>query len=352
MNLSSIVFDNSLISEAFYHVLEYSNSEIIITDKNLNIIFQNSKFNFKNQKFSISELAHNQSNKNLNYHFSKFRASDKNHLFFKLILNDENNSIDVPLNVHICKIKDKKDNLNGFSVIIQDITQELKNNMQKQSMIDVLMHDLKNPVRANIQVLEQLSKNKFGIIDDNIRFVIDELLNSCKFLNYMMDNLIIKYKNEYSMQEILKEKRSLVDLVKQRCNNLLGFFDRRKQYIELIVEDKIPMLYFDFEAVEKVINNLLINASEQSVDNSKIIVLIKKIEEYISVSFINNGYFETDENLNNIFDEYITCTNKFRKIGFGLELFNCKKVIEAHQGKIWAERINEQGTSITFCLPV
>ena len=49
MNLSSIVFDNSLISEAFYHVLEYSNSEIIITDKNLNIIFQNSKFNFKNQ---------------------------------------------------------------------------------------------------------------------------------------------------------------------------------------------------------------------------------------------------------------------------------------------------------------
>jgi K+-sensing histidine kinase KdpD len=168
----------------------------------------------------------------------------------------------------------------------------------------------------------------------------------------MTDNLIIKYKNEYSQQEILKEKHSLIDLIKQRCNALLSFFDRKHQYIELIVEDKIPMLYFDFEAIEKVINNLLINASEQSLEDSKIIIHIKKLEDYVWVSFINNGHFETSESLNTIFDEYITCTNKFRKIGFGLELFNCKKIIEAHQGRIWANNETDKGTSITFCLPI
>jgi signal transduction histidine kinase len=55
---------------------------------------------------------------------------------------------------------------------------------------------------------------------------------------------------------------------------------------------------------------------------------------------------------NKTFNEYITCTNKFRKIGFGLELFNCKKIIEAHQGKIWANKEINKGTSITFCLPI
>lgn len=355
MNLPSIVFnkDNSLICEAFYQILQYSNNEIIITDENLNIIFQNSKFDFKNKKFSFSVLSSNHANKNLNNHFSKFKNSDKNHIFFKLTFNDENNNFtNVPLNVHICKIKNNIDKLKGYTIIIQDITQELKNNLQKQTMLDVLMHDLKNPLRANIQATELLLNNKFGNINNNVRFVLEELLNSNKFINYMTDNLIIKYKNEYSEQEISKEKRSLIDLIKQRCNNLLGFFDRKKQYIELIVEDKIPMIYFDFEAIEKVINNLLINASEQSIDNSKIVIHIKKIDNYIYVSFINNGHFETRESLNKIFDEYITCTNKFRKIGFGLELFNCKKIIEAHQGKIWADNELNKGTSITFCLPI
>ena len=66
MDSLSINFDNSLITEAFYQILEYSNNEIIITDEKLNIIFQNSKFNFKNQKFSLSALTCDNSNKNLN----------------------------------------------------------------------------------------------------------------------------------------------------------------------------------------------------------------------------------------------------------------------------------------------
>lgn len=355
MNLSSIVLDrdNSLISEAFLHVSEHANSEIIITDEDLNIIFQNFKFNFKNQKFSLSALSSSYTNRNLNYHFSKFKTSDKNHIFFKLIFNDENNNLtNIPLNIHICKIKNNIGKLIGFTIIIQDMTQELKNNMQKQTMIDVLTHDLKNPLRANIQVLELLLKNKFGRINKNIKIILDELLNSCKFINYMTDNLLIKYKNEYSLQEIKKEKFSLVDLIKNRCNSLLSFYDRKNQYIELIVEDGIPKICFDIEAIEKVINNLLINASEQSITNSKIEVQMKKEKNYIFVSFINKGYFETGESLNKIFDEYIACTNKFRKIGFGLELYNCKKIIEAHQGKIWADNEQNQGTSITFCLPI
>lgn len=353
MKLSSIVFDNSIIAEAFFHVSEYSDTDIIITDENFNIIFQNSKYIFENQKFSLSSITSSYANKNLNYHLSKFKNSNKKHIFFKLIFNSENNDFNnIPLNLHICKIKNQIDELKGYTIIIQDITQDLKNNMQKQTMIDVLTHDLKNPLRANVQILELLLKEKFGKINKNIRIILDELLNSCKFINHITDNLLIKYKNEYSYQEIKKENYSLTDLIKQRCNNLLTFFDRRKQYIELIIEGNPPKLNFDIEAIEKVINNLLINASEQSLENSKIIVHIKKLKDNISVSFINNGPFETEESLNKIFDEYITCTNKFRKIGFGLELYNCKKIIEAHQGKIWAENSQEKGTSVNFSLPI
>ena len=193
MNLSSIVLDrdNSLISEAFLHVSEHANSEIIITDEDLNIIFQNFKFNFKNQKFSLSALSSSYTNRNLNYHFSKFKNSDKNHIFFKLIFNDENNNLtNIPLNIHICKIKNNIGKLIGFTIIIQDMTQELKNNMQKQTMIDVLTHDLKNPLRANIQVLELILEGKIGEINNEVKDILQEMLSSSYYLKYMTENLV------------------------------------------------------------------------------------------------------------------------------------------------------------------
>ena len=58
------------------------------------------------------------------------------------------------------------------------------------------------------------------------------------------------------------------------------------------------------------------------------------------------------ENLDSLFEDYISCSNKFRKIGFGLELYNCRKIIEAHNGNIEANNVDNIGTSITFWLPV
>ena len=69
------------------------------------------------------------------------------------------------------------------------------------------------------------------------------------------------------------------------------------------------------------------------------------------ISFFDFGYPKNNSNPDEIFEEYITCSNKFRKIGFGLNLYNCRKIIEAHYGKIWAKNIDNVGTMISFCLP-
>ena len=354
MVLSSSVFyrDNEIMQEIFFQVSKYSNGEIIITDDNFNIIFHNTKYIEDKKQYNLYDILNNFMNKNIEENIESFKNSDKNHIFLKLIFCENGVLQNIPVDLHICKIRNKKNKLIGFSVIIQDITQEVKNKIQKETFVDIISHDLKNPMRANIQILELILKNRFGKVENNLKVVLDELLNSCKFMNYMADNLLIKYKNEFDLYELQKQEYSIVNLIKDRCNKLMNFLDRKKQSVELVVNGDLPKVNIDVDEMAKVISNLIINASEQSVENSKIVIQIENQKGNINVSFIDYGYPQKSEILNGIFEEYITITNKFRKVGFGLELYNCRKIIEAHNGRISAKNESNTGNIITFSLPL
>ena len=55
MNFITPIFykDTEIIQEVFTHIAKYSTGEIIVTDEKLNIIFQNTKYIFKNGKFLV-----------------------------------------------------------------------------------------------------------------------------------------------------------------------------------------------------------------------------------------------------------------------------------------------------------
>ena len=346
------IYNNiDIMQEMFSTILKYSMSEVIIADEKFNIIYNNSKIVGRKKNNTLLEALNPLMNGDISEIIERFRESEKSHILLKLIVKIEERE-NIPIEVNIVKLRDKKEKLRGYCVIIEDISQEIKARIQKETFIDIISHDLRTPMRANIQIIELLMNEKFGKVEKRVKDILDELLNSCRFMNYMADNLLIKYKNEFSTAGIQTQKYSIIKLIKNVCNKLLYILERKKQNIELIVEGKIPDMEIDVEKITKVINNLLINASEQSRERALITVKISSQNEYIEVSFMDKGNPKKEENLETIFDEYINCANKFRKIGFGLEMYNCKKIIEAHKGQIRAENIKESGTAIIFSLPI
>ncbi len=344
--------DIDLMHGMFSDMLRYSASEVIISDEKFNVIFSNSRLITDNKKHMLMDVLNPLMNTDIKISIENFKNSEeKNHILMKLIVNVEEVN-NFPIEVNITKLRNKKNKIKGYCVFIQDITQDIKAKIQKETFIDIISHDLKTPMRANIQILELVLNGKFGNIEQSVKDILDELLNSCRFINYMAENLLIKYKNEFTTASIQAREYSIIRLIKNVCNKLMYILERKKQSIELIIDGNIPEIQLDVEKIGKVINNLLINSSEQSRENSSITIRITHKQEYIEVSFTDNGYPQKQENLNSIFDEYINCSNKFRKIGFGLEMYNCKKIIEAHNGSIRAESLSKNGTSITFSLPI
>ena len=93
----------------------------------------------------------------------------------------------------------------------------------------------------------------------------------------MTDNLLIKYKNEFDLNELQKQTYSIIELIKDKANELEKVLERKKQIIELVINGTINDIEIDVDEIGKVISNLIINASEQSIENSKIIIQIENL---------------------------------------------------------------------------
>ena len=113
----------------------------------------------------------------------------------------------------------------------------------------------------------------------------------------------------------------------------------------------------DRKRLNKVIRELMINAIKFSPNNGIIIISLdiiknktKRSEIYFKISDSGVGIPEAE--LNNIFEAFTESTRiKTKAGGTGLGLSICKKIIEAHQGKIWATNNKDGGSTFHFTIP-
>lgn len=71
--------------------------------------------------------------------------------------------------------------------------------------------------------------------------------------------------------------------------------------------------------------------------------------DWMRISFSDNGYGITPEKLHTIFAPFVT--TKASTEGTGMGLYNAKKIIERHKGKLWAESAGE-GRGATFIVEI
>jgi signal transduction histidine kinase len=74
--------------------------------------------------------------------------------------------------------------------------------------------------------------------------------------------------------------------------------------------------------------------------------------DYVLVSIFNSGPGLTTEDLAMLFDRYRLASGDGSDQRTNLGLIICQRIIEAHNGKIWAESEFGEGTTFFFVLPI
>ncbi len=112
------------------------------------------------------------------------------------------------------------------------------------------------------------------------------------------------------------------------------------------------LVEMDLERIEQVLVNLIENAIKFSPPQTEILIRIKEEPTYVTVSVKDRGIGISEENLKTIFDKFSTVPSAGigKPEGTGLGLAICKAIVEAHDGKVWAESVKGESSTFYFTL--
>jgi signal transduction histidine kinase len=183
---------------------------------------------------------------------------------------------------------------------------------------------------------------------DKIRKLIDNLLDFAKMEAGFWELKITDLKMRDIMEEIpvtVKPVASLKNIEVVMGTSLSG---QKCDFEKLLFRG-------DMDQIGRVIVNFVTNAVKYTPENGKVCIWAEQAGNDIKVVVEDNGKGIAAENLKKVFDKFYRVDQHLKKMeaGFGLGLAICKKIIDLHEGKLWAESDGlGKGSRFIFTIPV
>lgn len=239
----------------------------------------------------------------------------------------------------------------GVVTVIHDITLEKELDSMKEEFLHSITHDLRNPLTAIRGFIRLFQSGQTGTTSDIQKKMLDTMDKaSLRLLTMVNDILDLARLDAGRLQLHIEECR--VDEIGARVVDLFQP-QTRNNNIRLateIVGGPVDPINADPSLVERVFTNLIGNAAKFTPDGGTITARVEPKEDHLLCSVNDTGEGIPGSYLDKIFDKFRQVEGQF-KGGAGLGLTICKRIVEAHGGKIWVESEIGKGSRFIFTLP-
>lgn len=215
---------------------------------------------------------------------------------------------------------------------------EKKIEKEKDDLIVAVSHDLKTPLTAIIGYLELLKNEKLESGEKRSEYV-DIAYRKSIDLKKLIEELFEYTKIANGYVSLEKVEFNIAILVNQILGEETVFFKEKNIDIEFESESNEIYCEIDIKKMVRIIENIVKNAQKYSFPNTRFKVYIKETCTDILISFENIGEHIKKEELDLIFEKMyrLDKSRSSEKEGSGLGLAIAKKLVELHDGKLWAE---------------
>ena len=247
---------------------------------------------------------------------------------------------------------------------LEQINRDLEaNNKELESFNYIASHDLQEPLRKIETFISRLDAKDSANFSDAGKQYFERMKVAAKRMRKLIDDLL--HFSRTSRHEYVFEETDLNILMENVMEELQQKIDDKNAKIVVGNLPKSQVIPFQ---IQQVFSNLISNSLKYCQENVKpeILVSAKKIDakdeaklrnKNISGSFYqfifdDNGIGFEKEYEEKIFDLFTRLHGKTEYEGTGIGLAICKKIMENHNGFIFAESELNKGTTFTFYLPV
>jgi len=222
----------------------------------------------------------------------------------------------------------------------------------KSEFLSNISHELRTPMQG-ILGFAKLGFERIEIVGtEKLSEYFTTIYASGHRLLSLINDLLDLSRMEAGKENYDFRKGNLSRLAKLVIYELQTLIEEKQTQVELDIPENEKIAHMDHGKIIQVIRNFVSNAIKFSPAESRIIIKISNQEPDLQFSIFDRGIGIPEAELNSIFGKFSQSTRtKSNAGGTGLGLAICKKVIEDHQGKIWAENNPEGGAIFHFIIP-
>jgi two-component system sensor histidine kinase KdpD len=224
-----------------------------------------------------------------------------------------------------------------------------KTDRMKDEFISLVSHELRTPLTIVTGSLQTAMAE--GIPPDEARELINNAAQGADSLAAILENMLELSRHHTGRLGLRNEPVSISDVAESVIQKLKS--QGAAQRFSTDFPRDLPPIEADPLRVERILYNLLENATKYSLEDTCIRVFARKKDEFVVTGVADQGTGISPEDHDKIFGLFERLENQpYHTRGVGLGLVVCKRLVEAQGGWIKVDSDPGRGSTFFFALPV
>jgi len=243
-------------------------------------------------------------------------------------------------------LMDSQGRVRGSVAIGADITEQKLEMDIKDEFIGMVSHELRTPLTVIIGALSTAADER--VSKEEKDELLGEATSSAESLASILSNMLELSRYRAGRLELEKKPVKISDIAERAVRRARRNYDTHK--IILDISDKIPAVNVDAGRIEQVLYNLLENAIKYSPAGGEVRLSSRRGEDGLVIGVRDYGVGIAPEDQEKLFQPFARLNGDVSG-GVGLGLVVCKRLVEAHGGRIWIASAPGKGSTFFFTIP-
>ncbi|WP_145464283.1 cell wall metabolism sensor histidine kinase WalK [Staphylococcus hominis] len=268
------------------------------------------------------------------------------------ILIDMNEEEGIIARVNFSTIVQDTGFVNGYIAVLHDVTEQQQVERERREFVANVSHELRTPLTSMNSYIEALEEGAWK--DENLApSFLSVTREETERMIRLVNDLLQLSKMDNETEQITKE---IVDF-NMFINKIINRHEMAAKDTTFVREIPNETIFteIDPDKMTQVFDNVITNAMKYSRGDKRVEFHVKQNALYnrMTIRIKDSGIGIPINKVDKIFDRFYRVDKaRTRKMGgTGLGLAISKEIVEAHNGRIWANSVEGQGTSIFITLP-
>jgi PAS domain S-box-containing protein len=245
-------------------------------------------------------------------------------------------------------VRDARGQIVGISGTVADITHVKELERLRDEWTSIVAHDLRQPLNILSMASEFLPTLHSASQEE--RTTLQSIQSATRTLERMVNDLLdmsLLEAHRLRLERKRIDARVMVDESVEQLRSLSG--------ARITVDGNGPPMsvFVDPMRMAQVLGNLISNALKYRDPNTSIDVVLNRTEREVEIAVTNHGPGISPDDMPRLFDRFVRSkqTQGSGVPGLGLGLYIAKRIVEAHDGRMWAESVPGGTTTFHIALP-